>query len=589
MASLPEITRAAPRRRVQARFPDGSVLEAPVGTPLGDLLRAAARDGHPGQEALAAVVDGRLRELSVPLTHDAEVRPVGPEDMDGVRIYRRSLVFLLVTATKELFPEASVFVEHPATTAAGYYCTVRGRPVFEESELGRIDERMREIVAEDAPLVRSLVEVTEAVERFRSRGEDDTARLLAHRAKGKVPLYTLRGRAHFSHGYLVPSAGYVPHFALRALPHGFMLQFPHQHEPGRIAALAPYPKLFSVFQEAGDWLNRLGVRSAGALNDAIEAGRLPEVSLVAEALHEGRIAAIAREIAARDVRVVVVAGPSSSGKTTFSKRLAVQLLAMGRRPFPVGLDDYFLDREDTPKDEHGNYDFEHIGAVDLGLVESHLLALLEGRTVALPHYDFRAGRRRPGTTARLRPEDVLIVEGIHGLNPLLLSGLPSERLYRVYVSALTQLNLDRHNRVSTTDCRLIRRVVRDTATRGYPARETIARWISVARGEKRNIFPFQENADAIFNSSLVHELSVLRPLAEPLLLQIRADTAEFVEVNRLLSFLQWFKPAAADVVPGNSILREFIGGSILDGFRLWPSHETGPPTAAWREVEVPSA
>jgi uridine kinase len=586
MPFQPEITRAAPRQRVQARFPDGRVFEAPVGTSLRDLLRAAARDDPPGPDAVAAVVDGRLRELSFVLEADAEVRPVGLRDVDGVRIYRRSLVFLLVTATKELFPDACVFVEHSATAAAGYYCTVRGRSIFETQDLERIEGRMREIVAEDAPFSRSMAEVKDAVALFRARGEDDTARLLGHRAKGPVPLYTLRGRAHYSHGYLVPSAGYLPLFALRALPYGFMLQFPHQHEPLRIPALSPYPRLFGVFQEAGDWLNRLGVRCAGALNDTIEAGRLPEVSLVAEALHEGRIAAIAGEIAARQVRVVLVAGPSSSGKTTFAKRLAIQLLAMGRHPFPIGLDDYFLDREDTPKDEHGHYDFEQIGAVDLALVESHLLALLEGRTVDLPRYDFRAGRRQPGRAATLHPEDVLIVEGIHGLNPLLLSGLPSERLYRVYVSALTQLNLDRHNRVSTTDCRLIRRVVRDTRTRGYTTKETITRWTSVSRGEKRNIFPFQENADAIFNSSLVHELSVLRPLAEPLLLQIRPDTPEFVEANRLLSFLQWFPPAGAEVVPGNSILREFIGGSILDGFRLWPSHQTGPPTAAWREVDA---
>jgi uridine kinase len=358
-----------------------------------------------------------------------------------------------------------------------------------------------------------------------------------------------------------------------------MLQFPHQQEPEQIAPLAPYPRLFGVFQEAGDWLDRLGVRSVGALNDAIETGRLPEISLVAEALHEGRIAQIAAEIRARPIKVVLVAGPSSSGKTTFSKRLAVQLLAMGRHPFPIGLDDFFLNREATPRDEHGQLDFEHIGALDLPLLERRLLALLRGDSVEMPHYDFRAGRRRPGPTVALGDDDILILEGIHGLNPRLLPRLPKQQLYRIYVSALTQLNLNRHNRVSTTDCRLIRRLVRDTRTRGYRPRQTIGRWPSVERGEKRDIFPFQENADAIFNAALVHELAVLRPFAEPLLLQIRPEDPEFVEANRLLSLLQWFQPATPEPVPDNSILREFIGGSILERFRLWTDRDYEPSQA----------
>ncbi len=371
---------------------------------------------------------------------------------------------------------------------------------------------------------------------------------------------------------MVPSAGYLRHFALEPLPSGFMLHFPHQGQPELTEPVSGYPKLFAVFDEAGRWLERLGIRGAGMLNDAVAAGRLPEVSLVAEALHEARIAEIAAEIAdAPAVRVVLVAGPSASGKTTFSKRLAVQLLARGRRPYPLGLDDYFLDRESTPTGADGRPDFETLRALDLELLEEQLTALLAGRRVRLPHYDFKTGRRQPGPEVGLRPDDVLIVEGIHGLNPELVPGRPPESLYRVYVSALTQLNLDRHNRVSTSDCRLVRRLVRDAATRGYSARDTLARWESVTRAEKRNIFAFQERADAIFNSALVHELAVLRPLAEPLLLQVRPERPEFVEANRLLSFLQWFAPAPADPVPDNSILREFIGGSILERFSLWPT------------------
>jgi uridine kinase len=294
-------------------------------------------------------------------------------------------------------------------------------------------------------------------------------------------------------------------------------------------------------------------------------------------MHEARIAQIAAQIAAAGdrIKVVLVAGPTSSGKTTFSKRLAIQLLARGLRPLPLGLDDYFLERDATPLDASGRPDYETLAALDVTLFNEQLLALMDGRSVGLPHYNFLTGKRELGATASIGPDHIVIAEGIHGLNPNLAPSLPPERLYRVYVSALTQLNLDRHNRVSTSDSRLIRRIVRDAAARGYTGRDTLGRWASVTAAEKQNIFVFQEHSDAIFNSALVHELAVLRPLAEPLLLQVPKDTPEFHEANRLLSFLQWFLPAAADPVPSNSILREFLGGSILASFRLWPE----PPVA----------
>ena len=291
-----------------------------------------------------------------------------------------------------------------------------------------------------------------------------------------------------------------------------------------------------------------------------------------EALHEARIAHIASEIAAeRDrVRIVLIAGPSSSGKTTFSKRLAIQLITNGLRPFPIGLDDYFLERDKTPRDEHGEYDYESLRALDVPLFNEHLNALMRGDTVQLPHYNFKTGMREAGRTVALGHDHVLIIEGIHGLNPDLVPELPHEAVYRVYISALTQLNLDSHNRVSTTDSRLIRRLVRDAATRGYNATATLKRWPSVVAGEKKHIFPFQENGDAVFNSALVHELAVLRPLAEPLLLQVRPETPEWLEANRLLSFVKWFLPGSPDVVPDNSILREFLGGSVLETFNFTP-------------------
>lgn len=558
----PPVRPGAPRDTAQARLPDGRIFEAAPGTPLGAVLAAARLDGSP--PALAAVLRGKLVELTRPLSEDGDVRPVTLADIDGMRIYRRSLVLLLTAAAAELFPGADVAVEHSAASG-GYYCEALGRPPFSPAELAQIAARMQAIVAQDEPFTRLEMRVAEAARLFRERGQEDTARLLAHRAEERVWLYRLRGRLDYVHGYVVPSTGCLAQFALHPLPSGFILHLPRQEKPDQLPPISPYPRLFQVFEEAGHWLDRLGLRSAGALNDDITAQRLPEISLVSEALHEARLAAIASEIVQQRerVRVVLVAGPSASGKTTFARRLAVQLLAGGRRPFPLSLDDYFIDRDLTPRDASGQPDFESLTAVDVARFNQDLLALMAGATVRLPRYNFRTGRREAGAEVTLGPGSVIIVEGIHGLNPALVPDLPAESVYRIYVSALTQLNLDRHNRVSTTDTRLLRRVVRDAAHRGYTASDTLRRWPSVARGERLHIFPYQEHGDAIFNSALAHEVAILRPLAEPLLLQVRPDTAEYLEANRLLSFLKWFRPAGAEVVPSNSILQEFISPSSI--------------------------
>ncbi|HEY75175.1 MAG TPA: nucleoside kinase [Thermoflexia bacterium] len=551
-----------PRDTVQALFPDGRTFEAAIGTPVEAFVRAAYPDHR--VPIIAALVNGELRELAYSLQRDADIAPVFLSDSDGVRIYRRSLAFLMVAAISELYPDLQVVVDH-SLPFGGYFCRVLGREEFSAEELQTVEARMRAIVEEDAPITKERVPIEDALAMFRQRRQDDKVRLFSRRRKDYLTLYRLHDYRDYFHGYMVPSTGYLRYFALRPSPPGFVLQYPRRHRPTELLPYAEYPRLSAVFREYGNWLRLLGVEDVGSLNDAVENGRIREIILVSEALHEERIASIAHEIAAqRDrIRLVLIAGPSASGKTTFSKRLCIQLLAHGVRPFPLALDDYFVDRDKTPRDEKGEYDFEALEALDLPFFNEQLLALMEGKEVTLPRFDFQAGKRREGPTVRLGPDHIIIVEGIHGLNPRLVPAIPREWTYRIYVSALTQLNMDRHNRVPTTDTRLIRRIVRDATFRGYTAEETLNRWESVRRGEKRHIFPYQEHADVMFNSALVYELAVLKPLVEPLLLQIEPPSPRRVEAKRLLAFLEWFTPCPPDLVPDNSILREFIGGSIL--------------------------
>jgi uridine kinase len=554
-------------------FDDGRIYEAPLGTKLEAYVLRAGEDRPYPSPIMAALIAAELRELTYHIVRDVDVTPLGMDDRDGSRIYRRSLTFLLVVAVHELFPEARLNVDH-SVTFGGYYCDVEGRPSFTQDELAAIEARMRAIVAADDPITKRRVPIEEGIALFQNRGDDDIVRLLTQRrreaaAGGKdyLALYALRGYESYFHGYMTPSAGYLSYFALEPYAPGFVLRFP----PRNSLTLEPrveYPKLVQVFREYGHTLHLLGIDDVGALNEAIQAGRTNEVILVAEARHEHGISRIAEQIAARSEqnRMVLIAGPSSSGKTTFSKRLTVQLMANGLRPVPLEMDNYFVNRDETPRDADGNLNFEVLEALDLPLFNEHLLALMAGEEVQLPRFNFQTGKREPGHTVRLQPGQLLLVEGIHGLNPRLVSHIPPERIYRVYISALTQLNIDRYNRVSTTDTRLLRRIVRDARTRGYSASETIVRWESVHRGERDHIFPFQENADAVFNSALVYELSALKPFAEPLLRQIEPGKPGYVEAKRLLAFLRWFLPIPADPIPDNSILREFIGGSNLEHF-----------------------
>jgi uridine kinase len=559
----------SPRETVQAHLPDGRVVDGPRGAGVGGFLRLTSEERDP---TVAAIVNGELHELTFPMDMDARVQPVTMSSADGARIYRRSLTFLLEMAFSELFPQARLTIDH-SVSFGGYYCQVKNGHPLPPTQLAGLESRMFELVFKDLPFERREVPLEQAIAYLKSRGYDDKVHLLAHRRKPYLTLYSLGNAMDYHHGYMVPSTGYLRWFAISPAEGGFTLLYPRRHSPTELEPLSDYPKLLAAFRQYGDWLTRLEIDNVGSLNDAIAGGRSHEVILVSEALHEQHIAELAYQISRRSdqARLILIAGPTSSGKTTISRRLTIQLLAHGFSPFPLELDNYFVDRDKTPPGEDGRPDFEALEALNLDLLAAHLEALIAGKEVQLPHYDFRAGSALPGDAVRLRPEQPIILEGIHGLNPRLIPASMAGNAFRIYVSALTQINLDRHNRVSTTDTRLLRRILRDERERGYSAQQTISQWESVRRGEKRHIFPYQENADVMFNSALVYELAVMKPLVEPLLRQVSFGTHEYIEAKRLLAFLDWFLPMDLETVPRNSIVREFLGGSVLKEFRAWGS------------------
>jgi uridine kinase len=556
------------RKTIEIIFPDGKVHTGYRGDTLEALLKDLPEMDNP--PVVGAVVNGELRELTFPVELDSRVRLITMGDDDGARIYRRSVTFLLEAAFEELFPDALMTLDH-SVSAGGYYCQVSAREPITQPELDKLKARMRELVKLDLSFERQTVPLEEAVAYFQSKGLQDKVRLLKYRQKSYLVLYRLGKHEDYHHGYMVPSTGYLQWFDLETVGDGFVLRFPRRNSPKQIEPMPSYPKLLSTFRQYGNWLQRLGIESVGALNDSIQAGNIREIILVSEALHELQITDISQRIAERsdEARIILIAGPSSSGKTTFSKRLSIQLLAQGLSPFPLEMDNYFVDRELTPKDKNGQYDFESLGAMNTHTLSADLQKLIAGQEVMLPRYNFRLGKSESGEVVKLRPDQIIILEGIHGLNPNLLPEINPASTFKIYVSCLTQLNLDRYNRISTTDTRLIRRIVRDARERGYSAQQTIQRWDSVQRGEKDYIFPYQENGNKLFNSALVYELSVLRPLVEPLLRQVTYGTPEYVEAKRLLAFLEWFLPIEPNLIPDNSILLEFVGGSILKDFKLW--------------------
>ncbi len=558
-----------PRDTIEVYLPDGRVIQASRNSTVEEVLQVLPEWKNP--PIVGAIVNGVLRELSHHLKMDAEVKPLNMSDADGARIYRRSLNFLLEAAFQDLYPQAKVTIDH-AVTSGGFYCQVDGMDNFTREDLNSLRNYMREIVNENKKIDRMEVPIAEAINYFTKKGQLDKVRLLRYRNKPHLVLYTLDDQRDYHHGYMVPSSGFLQHFELIWVSNNsFILQYPRRRSPTTLEKIPENQQLMDTFQQYGSWLKRLGVDNVGALNEAIENDRVRELILVSEAFHEMRITEIARRISSdkNRIKIVLIAGPSSSGKTTFSKRLSVQLLAQGISPFPLEMDNYFVDRELTPKDEKGEFDFESINALNRTLLDEHVRRLIAGEQVQLPHFNFKEGKSSPGEVVQLEEGQVILLEGIHGLNPKLLERIPSSQTFRIYISCLTQLNLDRHNRISTTDTRLIRRIVRDARERGYSAYDTIKRWESVGRGEKEHIFPYQDNADEIMNSALVYELSALRPFVEPLLRQVPYGTGEHVEAKRILSFLEWFLPIDTSLIPDNSILQEFLGASILKNFKLW--------------------
>jgi uridine kinase len=562
------VSLSTPRTDVRVTFPDGAVYSAPLGTPLLAFVDAAYPPDHPDRPILAATIDNELRELTIPVQRDSQVKPILLSHSDGHRIYRRSLSFLLTTAASEVFPGIKIALQH-SVPSGGIHCEAVGRPKFSTRELKAIGDRMRAIVDEDAPIVRKRRPLTEAIALFGARGDDDKVRLLEARSKDYLTVYTLHDNTDYFYGYMAPSTGCLKLFDLVQTAEGFLLLHPRTESSSVVKPYRESYQLETVFHQTREWLEIMQIEDIGRLNQATAEGGIRDEVLIAEALHSRHIGEIARMIAdqhGQGVRLVLIAGPSSSGKTTFSKRLAVQLMAYGLRPFTLAMDHYFVDREKTPRDETGAYDFEALEALNLERFNRDLLNLMQCVEVRLPRFDFRLGKSLDGDVCQLTNDHIIIAEGIHALNPRLVPYIPPERIFRIYLSALTALNIDRHNRVPTTDVRLLRRIVRDATHRGYSAVDTLDHWESVRRGEKRNIFPYQENADVMFNSSLFYELAVLRPLAEPLLLQVDRKSPRYVEVKRLLAFLSWVRGTSAEYVPDDSLLREFIGGSILETY-----------------------
>lgn len=547
---------------VKVTLPDGQVMA--VTASESDTLEAVAdrfKDYYE-DDIILGIVNGRLRELNKKIKSDCELSFVTTADRDGRRTYRRSVVLLLQRAIYDVYGSMTqLHVMH--SLGEGYYCQLEKSVT--EHDIDRIVCSMYSFVEKDLPITKHSAKTQYAEQLFKEKGQHDKERLLHYRRSSRVNLYELDGVVDYFYGFMAPSTGMLKYFDIVPYESGFVLLFPGANSRS-VEPLVTSNKLFHTLDDSREWSKMLGIGTIGSLNDAIAAGRGQEIMLLQEALMEQKIGNLAAQIASDDKKkFVMIAGPSSSGKTSFANRLSIQLIAKGRKPHPLSLDDYYVDREFCPKNPDGSFDFECLESIDIKLFNEDMNRLLKGEAVDMPSFNFKTGKREyRGRKLTLGADDILVIEGIHGLNDRLSQLIPPEHKFKIYISALTQLNIDEHNPLSTTDERLIRRIVRDALTRGTNAMETIAMWPSVRKGERENIFPFQEQADVMFNSALVYELAVLKVYAEPLLFGIERDCPEYLEAKRLLKLLDYFLPMPADGIPNNSLLREFVGGSCFN-------------------------
>lgn len=547
---------------VKVTSPDGQVMA--VTASESDTLEAVAdrfKDYYE-DDIILGIVNGRLRELNKKIKSDCELSFVTTADRDGRRTYRRSVVLLLQRAIYDVYGSMTqLHVMH--SLGEGYYCQLEKSVT--EHDIDRIVCSMYSFVEKDLPITKHSAKTQYAEQLFKEKGLHDKERLLHYRRSSRVNLYELDGVVDYFYGFMAPSTGMLKYFDIVPYESGFVLLFPGANSRS-VEPLVTSNKLFHTLDDSREWSKMLGIGTIGSLNDAIAAGRGQEIMLLQEALMEQKIGNLAAQIASDDKKkFVMIAGPSSSGKTSFANRLSIQLIAKGRKPHPLSLDDYYVDREFCPKNPDGSFDFECLESIDIKLFNEDMNRLLKGEAVDMPSFNFKTGKREyRGRKLTLGADDILVIEGIHGLNDRLSQLIPPEHKFKIYISALTQLNIDEHNPLSTTDERLIRRIVRDARTRGTNAMETIAMWPSVRKGERENIFPFQEQADVMFNSALVYELAVLKVYAEPLLFGIERDCPEYLEAKRLLKLLDYFLPMPADGIPNNSLLREFVGGSCFN-------------------------
>ncbi|MBE3578526.1 MAG: nucleoside kinase [Caldanaerobacter subterraneus] len=513
---------------------------------------------------VAAKVNNELRDLNCTISEDSVVEFVDTTVEEGTRIYRRSLTFVFIKAVKELLPGATVTIEH--SLGKGLYCEIHGYSINNKI-VASIKDKMKEIIDKNLKIERKMLPREEAIRLFEKEGLMEKVRLFKDTDKEKVPVYYCDGTVDFFYSPCVPSTGYLKVFDIRFYFPGVILIAPDIYNPRSLPVFVDVPKLASIFKEAEEWAHILDINYVASLNDLIKRGGAKDLILVSEAFHEKKISKIADYIASNKmIKVVLIAGPSSSGKTSFIHRLSVQLKVNGLKPFAISLDNYFVPRELTPRDEFGNYDFESIDALDLPLFNEHLIKLIQGEEVEIPIFNFKTGEREPvGRKVKLEKNQIILMEGIHGLNEKLTIQIPKDNKYKIYVSAITQLNLDEHNRIPTSQTRLIRRIVRDSQFRSTDAAETINMWPRVRKGEERWIFPYQEQADVMFNSFLPYELPVLKKYAEPLLKKVSKDDPAYSIAKEMLEFLSYFYPIEDELaIPPNSIIREFIGGSCLD-------------------------